>query len=194
MKKVAAWLARLDYIKGEYPFMDHGIYIAYDMDNRIHLDEGFAYRTPTRCIQYNEGRKHGLDVDIFGTMIYYYENIRVNPRWVTRPETVTFDEVMTHPNQECRYVGLKIYGLDRMFDEGRFTILDRDEDKDHYLLQCDILGSNITYVKVLNSTAEPDGTYKPYFLCVPPHIKTCKEGVAWTFGKSVDEYNPVEES
>ena len=33
-----------------------------------------------------------------------------------------------------------------------------------------------------------------YLLRVPPHMKTCKQAVAWTFGLEEIEYNPVKET
>jgi hypothetical protein len=50
----------------------------------------------------------------------------------------------------------------------------------------------LVMVKVTNSTPEPDGHFKDYFLRVPPTIKTADEAVAWTFG--VKDYAPVAES
>jgi hypothetical protein len=49
-------------------------------------------------------------------------------------------------------------------------------------------------VHVVNSTPEPDGTYNNYFLRVPPETKTAREGVAWTFGLTADEYDPLKET
>jgi hypothetical protein len=49
-------------------------------------------------------------------------------------------------------------------------------------------------VKVKNSTPEPDGLFKDYFLRVPPTVKTAHEAVAWTFGETPETYNPVMES
>ena len=45
-------------------------------------------------------------------------------------------------------------------------------------------------VRVINSTPEPDGSFKRYLLRVPPDITTAKAAVAWTFGKKPDEYLP----
>jgi hypothetical protein len=45
-------------------------------------------------------------------------------------------------------------------------------------------------VKVKNSTAEPDGTFKDYFIRVPPITKTPQEGIAWTFGLDGKTYAP----
>ncbi|MGH9553254.1 MAG: DUF6745 domain-containing protein [Terriglobales bacterium] len=45
-------------------------------------------------------------------------------------------------------------------------------------------------VRVINSTPEPDGSYKHYFLRVPPEITTAKSAVAWTFDIDADKYSP----
>ena len=52
----------------------------------------------------------------------------------------------------------------------------------------------ITMVKVINSTPEPDGTNKIYWLRVPPNTPTAHAGVAWSFGLDVDQYNPMKET
>ena len=49
-------------------------------------------------------------------------------------------------------------------------------------------------VEVLNSTPEPDGSRKTYFLRVPPRTQTAREGVAWTFALGADQYAPRRES
>ena len=46
-------------------------------------------------------------------------------------------------------------------------------------------------VKVLNSTPEPDGSFKSYFLRVPPTVTTAREAVAWTFQLERDKYSPT---
>jgi hypothetical protein len=49
-------------------------------------------------------------------------------------------------------------------------------------------------VEVVNSTAEPDGSRKRYWLRVPPEMQTAREAVAWTFGLSEREYDPTTET
>jgi hypothetical protein len=46
-------------------------------------------------------------------------------------------------------------------------------------------------VEVINGTPEPDGTYKRYFLQVPPTVRTPREAVAWTYGLSERHYRPT---
>jgi hypothetical protein len=36
-------------------------------------------------------------------------------------------------------------------------------------------------LEVVNSTPEPDDSFKDYFLRVPPNARTAREAVAWTF-------------
>ena len=45
------------------------------------------------------------------------------------------------------------------------------------------------FVKVINGTAEPDGSFKEYYLKVPPDMDTAKEAVAWTYGLHPDDYH-----
>lgn len=46
----------------------------------------------------------------------------------------------------------------------------------------------ILMVGVVNSTPEPDGSFRDYFLRVPPNIETPREAVAWTFGVESEQY------
>jgi hypothetical protein len=47
---------------------------------------------------------------------------------------------------------------------------------------------------VINSTPEPDGRFKRYWLRVPPDTKTAHEAVAWTFGVPAKDYSPTVET
>ena len=49
-------------------------------------------------------------------------------------------------------------------------------------------------VRVINSTAEPDGTHRVYYLGVPSTVSTPQEAVAWTFGMTAEEYNVAMET
>jgi hypothetical protein len=52
----------------------------------------------------------------------------------------------------------------------------------------------IVMVEVVNSTREPDGSFKRYWLRVPPDMKTAREAVAWTFNVPAERYAPVKET
>ena len=133
--------------------------------------------------------------DKYGSLFYYYENIRVPPHFITKPDSITLKEVLAHPNTEVRFVGMKIVGMDKVMNDKSTKIIHRDEEKNQVLFQIKgIFTDPVSYVKVVNSTQEPDGSYKDYYLCVPPDMKTCKQAVAWTFRLSAKEYEPSQET
>jgi hypothetical protein len=188
-----AWKARLDFFSTEYPFGP--ITRFTNEEGNLHKDDGPAYITPTRITWYRNGRKHGLDADKWGSISYYYEGVRIPPHFYTKPESLSITEVLAHPNTEVRYVGIKIVGMDRVLDSKNTTIIHKDKQKNQILFQIKgIFDEPVSYVKVVNSTQEPDGTYKDYYLCVPPTVKTCQEAVAWTFRLEEQEYQPEQET
>jgi hypothetical protein len=52
----------------------------------------------------------------------------------------------------------------------------------------------IFLLEVINSTREPDGSFKHYWLRVPPTMKTARDAAAWTFDIPADEYAPAIET
>lgn len=192
-KGFEAWKARLDWFKSEYPFGP--IQRFTNEDGRLHRDNGPALISPTRITYYQNGRKHGIDADKFGSINFYYENIRIPPHFYHKPENLTIDEVFSHSNAEVRYVGMKIIGFDKVMEDSRTKIINRCNDTGMVLFQIDgIFDEPVSYLKVINSTQEPDGSYKNYYLCVPPDMKTCKQAVAWTFRLEEQEYQPEQET
>jgi len=195
-KAFEKWQKRVKGINRLYPFGP--LTLKRDEIGRLHCDDGPAYISPTRCTEYQEGRKHGVDVDIFGSTSFFYENILVPPRYINDPESLTFEEVINHANTEIRYVGMQVYGYDRMRAENRFKVIHSDLDKDgceRELLQADgVFDEPIMLVKVVNSSPHPDGTFKSYYLKVPPDMKTCQQAVAWTFRMDAEEYAPQQET
>jgi|FreactcultureFD7_1027221.scaffolds.fasta_scaffold05041_3 hypothetical protein len=197
-KKVNAiknWLAYLDYVKEEYPF---GPFQEYrNEEGRLHRDNAPAYITPTRCIHYSNGRRHGLDVDIFGNKVYYYENIIIPRAYIEKPKDLKVEDIIANPNAEVRYVGLKLYGFERLLEEKYMQVVNEDPETEYKLLRFKFKDTNddpYTVVRVVNSTAEPDGTFKIYYLTVPPDMKTAKQAVAWTFRMNEKDYAPSQET
>jgi len=187
------WQARLNYFQKEFPFGP--IQKFFNEDGNLHRDDGPALITPTRITHYQNGKKHGVDADKFGSIFYYFENIRIPPHFFLQKEKLTIDEVFKHPNSEVRYVGIKLIGLEKVLTDERTQIIDECYSTGMVLFQIEgIFTEPINYLKVINSTAEPDGTYKNYFLCVPPEMKKCKEAVAWTFRMKPKDYNPSQET
>ncbi|MFG2003148.1 DUF6745 domain-containing protein [Spirillospora sp. NPDC048911] len=96
-------------------------------------------------------------------------------------------------NAELRRVMLEIFGYDRYLAETGARPVHKDETG--VLWRIDLAGDEpVAMVEVVNSTPEPDGTYRTYYLRVPPATRTAREGVAWTFGVTEADYRPEQET
>lgn len=84
---------------------------------------------------------------------------------------------------------LEHFGYDRYLEESAAEPVHRDETG--VLWRVPLPGDeDVVMVEVVNSTPEPDGTHRTYWLRVPPSTRTAKDGVAWTFGLGGEEYAP----
>ena len=197
-KGFEAWKTRLEYMSKEFPFTKSGITLLKNEDGRLHNDNQPAWRSPTRIMWYKDGRKHGVDADIYGSINYYYENICIPTKFhqaISNPDILTVSEVLSHPNAECRYVGIKIIGHEAIRKEKCCKRIHICKKTGMELFSITgIFEEPICFLKVINSTAELDGTFKNYYLCVPPNMLKCKEAVAWTFGMTAKEYAPSQET
>ncbi len=45
-------------------------------------------------------------------------------------------------------------------------------------------------IEMVKRTPEPDGSFKRYWLRVPPKTRTAREAVAWTFNMPAERYAP----
>lgn len=144
-----------------------------------------------------QGRLHSLSGPSVaypdGWKIYAVHGVRVPEYIIERPHEITTRKIDTENNAEIRRVMVERYGTDRyVMDSGAKPI---HADKYGTLYRKDMANDEpIVLVKVLNSTPEPDGHFKSYFLRVPPDIQTAHAAVAWTFGRKPEEYQPLFES
>ncbi len=120
----------------------------------------------------------------------------VVPGWIIEQKRfITPAQIDRQSNVEMRRVMIDIYGWERYLKNSRLKKL--HEDKFGVLYTKDLGGrpwQSIYVVEVLNATPEPSGKRRRYLLRVPPHMKTAKEAVAWTFGMTEETYNPDFES
>ncbi len=113
-----------------------------------------------------------------------------NEHWLGEIKVRTFEN---EQNIEIQRILIERYGLDNFLV--RSIARKIQEDDRGVLYQKDDHGDGpLLAVKVLNSTPKPDGSFKTYFLRVPPHIRSTKEGVARTFNLNKDENAPDVES
>jgi len=192
-KEFKAWQKRIQFITAEYDF---GPFTEFrNEEGRLHRDGGPAYISPTRCIDYQDGRRHGLFVDIYGTISYYFENIMVPRKFILSPESITVEEVFAQSNTEIRYAALKIFGYDNIMNSKYYRHIHSDKETGAELFEVKgIFDDPMSIVKVINGTPERNGEYKHYFLQVPPEMRTCAEAIAWTFYKTAADYQPSQEA
>jgi len=133
--------------------------------------------------------------------LYYWHGVMVPAFVVTNPEWITLKHIGDESNAEVRRVMIERYGLSRyLLDSGAKRIA---EDEFGELYRTEIPNDEaLVMVKVMNSTPEPDGSQKPYFLRVHPELRLLgKDGsvgesqkltplnaVASTFGLTGAEY------
>jgi hypothetical protein len=126
-----------------------------------------------------------------GHEIYSWHGTTV-PKWIiTSPEIISVADIIDERNSEVRRAMIERFGMARFLQESGAKIIHRDEFGILYIKVLPHENEPVVIVKVVNSTPEPDGTYKEYFLRVPPHITTARAAVAWTFDMSEAEYEPV---
>jgi hypothetical protein len=83
--------------------------------------------------------------------------------------TLTLERILKEPNAEVARVMVSLY------DEGRFLrnvgaeVVHQDDFGTLYRYR--LHGRDLLMVKVVNSTPEPDGSFKDYFLSVHPELR-----------------------
>ncbi len=126
-----------------------------------------------------------------------WHGVTVEPWVVTDPARIIVAMIDAEQNVEVRRVLVERFGEERLVREGGAKLVHEDETGRLWNRQIDRWSSRhetLAMVEVRNSTAEPDGSRKTYFLRVPPSMTTAREAVAWTFGLGTVEYRPAIET
>lgn len=131
-----------------------------------------------------------------GTKLYFWNGVEVPAKLIESPEQVTRQEILAEQNAEKRRCYQEILGSEQFGSLLGLEAIDRktDQFKNEIILyrtkeRDKLVGDHIYFAKVICPS-----TKRAYFLCVPPKIKSADEAVAWTFGKSPDNYKPIVET
>jgi hypothetical protein len=149
-----------------------------------------------------------------GSRLYSVHGVRV-PGWIVdHPERITVETIDAERNAEVRRVMIQKYGLARFVKDSGAVEVHRDEFGMLRRRKMPHEAEPLMTIEVVNSTPEPDGTFKVYTLRVHPELKplppghlsanakrqwldkakpqalTAKAAVASTFGMTAAEYNP----
>ena len=165
------WAPRRGYVI----FQDRHCELYRDPENRIHNENGPA-------VLYRDG-----------FAVYAIHGARVPKELIEDPAWLTVDRIELEENREVRRIMVDRYGYDRYLRESGAQKVHSDDWGT--LWRKDQKGDEpICMVEVLNSTPEPDGSIKTYWLRVPPEMQRAKQAIAWTFGKEEEEYKPAIQS
>ncbi|MCA9802317.1 MAG: hypothetical protein KC777_10035 [Cyanobacteria bacterium HKST-UBA02] len=168
---------------GFIPFDD--VVIAVERPSVIRRDDrGRLHNTDGMSIEYGDGwgcySLSGMTVD--------------EPRIVTHKEEITVGDILSEYNAEIRRVMIEFYGMERFVRDSQAELVDDHPDFGVLYRTTIARDEPVATLKVMNSTPEPDGTFKTYFLQVHPRARTAREAVAWTFGMREEEYAPSVET
>jgi hypothetical protein len=199
----APWMAYYDvYLRDGRqeapPYMETLMHLCQEVGYFWPLDQAFiASEFPMEIHLDAEHRLHNMDGPAYwfrdGTRFYYWHGVLVPERVITEdPNSWSVADIFAETNQEVRRARMERYGWERFakdntpiqFDDyGRLFHITTPEDEEDLFI-----------VEVENSTPEPDGTYKMYYLRVPPGTETARAGIAATFQMTADEYAPLIET
>ncbi len=152
---------------------------------------------PTAIHRDNLGRLHHADGPALsypdGYALYAWRGMPIPPEVVPELAGLTVERIRAQDNAEIRRVMLEYYGYDRFLRESQAQRVHADDCG--VLWRVELPGDEpLVMVEVVNSTAEPDGTFRTYFLRVPPDTRTARAGVAWTFQVTEEQYSPLVQS
>lgn len=157
----------------------------------------FVCPKPISFLTDEAGRLHNPDGPSIsftdGFAEYNWHGVFVEKQVIENPESIKCSEIDSTTNAELKRVLIERYGQARyLLDTGAEELA---RDKYGILYKKAISGDeDLVMVKVLNSTAEPDGSFREYFLRVPPQMRSPKEAIAWTFAFDEEDYMPLRES
>lgn len=207
----AAWLAAFDGLRRCFPALDDSASApVLDAFGRVARSAGWWWpyenfvlvaERPTTLHRDENARLHSGEGPALafpdGFALHAWRGMPIPADFVSGlgPQGSGLDanRIRGEDNAELRRVMLEIYGYDRYLAEVGARPLHRDATG--VLWRIDLPDDEpVTMVEVLNSTPEPDGSIRTYWLRVPPNTRTAREGVAWTFGLSESEYHPARET
>ncbi len=145
----------------------------FDEAMRLHNDEGMA-------IEFEDG-----------SGIWALHGVPVTEHVIKREFTAM--DIDYTKNIELRRLMIERFGISEYIHASGVYSVARDEVGTLYSKHMPD-DEPLKLVKVINKTAEPDGTFKTYFLRVPPTVITPKGAIAWTFGLSEGQYLPLVET
>lgn len=155
-----------------------------------------AVRPPSSIRVDGEGRPHAEEGPALswadGSEVHAWHGRVVEPDLLDRRLPLTLSRIAREVDRDRRWVLIERYGLGRFLTDSEAP----EVHSDHCgrLYRFEQRGEPLLAVRVVNHSPEPDGRFAEFWLRVPPGMRTAREAVAWTFGLSPEEYDPVAQS
>jgi hypothetical protein len=192
-----AWLAACEYFADLCGFEDNG---AFDAALSIAKTSGWV--VPYERVCWLGERPTALHVDSRGRLhcatgpaLSYRDGLTVHmwkgvpiPNWmIEQPHLITPQFIERHPDFLLRRCMIEILTPARYVANGGALPVAKDDTGVLWRKQW---WNNDAWaaVEVVNGTPDPDGSFRHYFLQVPPHVRSPREAVAWTYGLTEAEY------
>jgi hypothetical protein len=178
----------------------------------------FASERPTHINLDSRGRLHSETGQSIGYKsgwgLWHWHGVQVPKEVIEESYKITVNDIQKNTNTEVRRVMIEKYGTERFILDSGAQLVHQDECGQLYKMDFDntvadpagIANEPFCAVRVRNSTPEPDGSWKFYFLSVHPECRpilqrengefylgdaqkvTARAAVASTFGMTADEY------
>lgn len=147
----------------------------------------------------DEGRLHnwdGLPAAEWpnGKGLYFWRGVEMPESAGRDPVAVIPSRVARWANAERRRMVMERIGIEPFMKALGGAVVQQDDYGCLWRTERRIDGEPLVAVEVVNSTPEPDGSYRRYFLRVPPTVRTARGGLAWSFGLTRREYAPAVET
>lgn len=127
-----------------------------------------------------------------GWQFWCWHGTAAPQRAITDPVSLKLIDAET--NIEIRRILIARYGESRYVLDSGARKIDSDRFGTLYWKDMPSPEEPIMMVHVINKTPEPDGSFKEYFLRVPPFMRSARDAVAWTFNVSPEDYDPEVET
>jgi len=137
----------------------------------IHTADGRLHRPGGPAIEWPSGLSY-----------WFWEGLHIPGRIAAKnSERARLQVLVRTPNLERRRLLLDRIGYERFLDITDAKLIQHDDYGKLWQTTLSIDGEQLRVVEVVNSTPEPDGSDRRYFLRVPPEVSTARAAVAWTF-------------
>ncbi len=153
----------------------------------------WASSHPTTLATDDVGRLHGKSGPALkyddGWSVYAWKGVLI-PSWIIeQPESVNVLAIDRQPNPWIKRCMIEILTPEVFIARGGALCVSTDDTGKLWRRHWRGLGDDTwAAVEVINGTPEPDGSWRHYFLQVPPHVRTAREAVAWTYGMTERQY------